>query len=349
MSLGGALVWAWQNSAAAPSLTSLNYDQADTAGGGQSIVATGTNLSSATSVTVGGTSATITGNTSTTVTFTMPAKAAGSHNVVVTTAGGSSNALTIEAWDPGQITGTTGWWENYTGGATLAARSGSVAGSSYPVGTGVAAGPTVGGFGTVDCKNAGGTSGRMATGDGGTHPTTYLEQYVSITSGSPGGGNLGWCLFKPDAASAYAGAGSPYNNAGLLGTGAGGYFILGHSDAGVTASWYDGNYNEATKACTTGTGNGGVGAWHMAVLSYDGTNLRASVDGSSLASASVAKGFPNSPGGNNTYTIHMGNNYNAGGPFDGLVLAWGFGKEGTTDANVTKLRKWGMQRFGVTV
>ena len=84
--------------ASAPTLSSLDFDLADTLGGG-SITATGTDLSGA-SVTVGGTSATVTGSTSTTVTFTMPAKSAGSHNVVATTGAGSSNALTIEAWAP---------------------------------------------------------------------------------------------------------------------------------------------------------------------------------------------------------------------------------------------------------
>jgi hypothetical protein len=58
-------------------------------------VATGTGLDGATSVTVGGTSATITDNDATTVTFTTPAKAAGSHDVVVTTAGGPSDALPL--------------------------------------------------------------------------------------------------------------------------------------------------------------------------------------------------------------------------------------------------------------
>ena len=49
-----------------PVLSSLNYTQGDIAGGGQSIVAIGTNLYPATAVTIGGNSATITANTLTT-------------------------------------------------------------------------------------------------------------------------------------------------------------------------------------------------------------------------------------------------------------------------------------------
>lgn len=83
-----------------PHLTSLNFTQADSAGG-DAVTITGTDIGSATGCTVGGTTATITSNpNSTTLTFTMPAKAAGSYNVVVTTAAGTSNALSIEAWAP---------------------------------------------------------------------------------------------------------------------------------------------------------------------------------------------------------------------------------------------------------
>lgn len=97
-----------------PNLTSLDFDVADT-DAGDSITITGTNLSSASSCTVGGTSATITNNTSTTLTFTMPAKAAGSYNVQVTTAAGSSNTLSIEAWNPGQIANIDGYFDSRKG------------------------------------------------------------------------------------------------------------------------------------------------------------------------------------------------------------------------------------------
>lgn len=98
--------------AVAPVLTSLNFDLADTGGGGQNIVATGTDLAGALSATWGGTACTVIGSTSTTVTVQLPAKAAGSHDLIVTTAGGASNALPIEAWDPKQITGVDGYFDS---------------------------------------------------------------------------------------------------------------------------------------------------------------------------------------------------------------------------------------------
>ena len=103
--------------AAAPVLSSLNFTLADT-GGGDSITITGTNLASASSCTVGGTAATITANTSTSLTFTMPAKAAGSYSVQVTTAGGSSNTLALEAWSPAQITGIEAYFDSRKGVTT---------------------------------------------------------------------------------------------------------------------------------------------------------------------------------------------------------------------------------------
>lgn len=137
----GALVWALlaPSGAGTPSLTSLNYTLADTAGGA-SITITGTNLASATSCTVGGTSATITGNTATTLTFTMPAKTAGTHNVQVTTAGGSSNTLTIEAWSPAQITGIDAYLDSRKGvavaGSTLTSWTEQTRSAAYaPVAT----------------------------------------------------------------------------------------------------------------------------------------------------------------------------------------------------------------------
>ena len=87
-----------------PTLTSLDYDLADTAGG-DSITITGTDLWNAIACTVGGTPATITSNTSTSLTFTMPPKSAGIHDVRVTTDEGAGNTLSIETWDPSLPTG----------------------------------------------------------------------------------------------------------------------------------------------------------------------------------------------------------------------------------------------------
>ncbi|OYW21524.1 MAG: hypothetical protein B7Z52_00740, partial [Burkholderiales bacterium 12-64-5] len=75
---------------AAPTVTSLATTSGPTAGG-TTVVITGTNLSAATGVKFGTTSATgLTANTATSITVTAPAGSAGTVDVTVTTAGGTS-------------------------------------------------------------------------------------------------------------------------------------------------------------------------------------------------------------------------------------------------------------------
>lgn len=74
-----------------PTITSISPDAGPVAGG-QSVTINGTNLSTATSVTLGGTAATITAIAGNSVTVTTPAHAAGAVNVVVTTGGGSGTS-----------------------------------------------------------------------------------------------------------------------------------------------------------------------------------------------------------------------------------------------------------------
>jgi uncharacterized repeat protein (TIGR02543 family) len=75
-----------------PTITSLSVTTG-LAAGGTSTVITGTNLNSATSVTVGGSTASIVSNTSTDITITTPVGTDGAKNVVVTTAGGSATSV----------------------------------------------------------------------------------------------------------------------------------------------------------------------------------------------------------------------------------------------------------------
>lgn len=98
----------------APVLSSVDFDLFDVAGG-ESITITGTGLGSATLCTVGGTSCTITANTPTSLTFTTPAKTAGSYNLQVTTAGGASNTISLEAWSPASISGIDSYFDSRKG------------------------------------------------------------------------------------------------------------------------------------------------------------------------------------------------------------------------------------------
>ena len=75
-----------------PTITSLSVTTG-LAAGGTSTVITGTNLSSASSVTVGGSTASIISNTSTAITITTPSGTDGAKNIVVTTAGGAVTSV----------------------------------------------------------------------------------------------------------------------------------------------------------------------------------------------------------------------------------------------------------------
>lgn len=109
--LGGhRMCRAVKSAGAAPTVTSLNYDQGDVNGGGQDIIITGTNLTGATAVTFLGTSATsYTVDSATQITATLPAHAAGTGNVEVTTPGGS-DTIAFEYWDPASVANIEHRW-----------------------------------------------------------------------------------------------------------------------------------------------------------------------------------------------------------------------------------------------
>jgi len=88
---------------ALPTLTSISPALGRLTGG-QTATLTGTNLSTASTVTFGGTTATIVAVTATTVTVTTPAKAAGAVSVSVTTAGGTATKATAFTYRMSDIT-----------------------------------------------------------------------------------------------------------------------------------------------------------------------------------------------------------------------------------------------------
>ena len=75
-----------------PAINSLSITEGTTAGGTSTVIS-GTNLETATSVTVDGNPATIVSNSSTTISITTPAGSEGAKNVVVNTAGGSATIV----------------------------------------------------------------------------------------------------------------------------------------------------------------------------------------------------------------------------------------------------------------
>ena len=324
-------------------LLSLNYDQGDTLGGGQNIVITGTNLGSVTAVNFGGTAAAIVSNTSTTVTCTLPAKSAGVTTVNVVTGGVASNTLSFEYWDPGELTSTTGFWENYTGSPWIA-RAGSVGGKLNAVSTnGLSVGTGSGGFSSAQFAG-GGNTGRLKSSTPDT--TRYINQWYS-QQGSGTTASIIWALAKPATSGGAYSAGAPYLDRAIIGTDAGGYLILSHNNSGFLGNVYDGAYDAAIAPCTFGTGASGLNAWHMAVFRTTTSVSQMSVDGSLLANASTTQNLSVAVG--SPYVLQIGTDYSGGNQFGGEILAFGATRADGSDADVLKLRKWAMQRFGVTV
>ena len=187
---------------AAPTVTSVSPTAGPT-GGGNTVTITGTNLSNASAVTFGATAATgWTVNSATQITATAPANSAGTYDIRVTTAGGTSavsaadqytyiNAPTVTSVSP--IAGPTG------GGQTVVI-----------TGTGFAAAPGTGAvkFGAANATytinsntqitatspaNSAGTYDVTVTTPGGTSATSAADQYTyinapTVTSVSPTSG-----------------------------------------------------------------------------------------------------------------------------------------------------------------
>ncbi len=238
-----------------PTLMALDYNLADTAGG-DSITITGTSLGGATSCTIGGTVATITANSATSITFVMPAKAAGTHDVVVTTASGMSNTLTIEAWSPNQITGIDGYFDSRKGltlsGSTVTAWQEQSRGQAYAA-TGVptriqdAFRPGVPGvrYGAGSNTHAGtarnlpGSNSVFWVGKWTGNSTSRTTYGVARNVVSNGTGYNGWGMYG-DGLDIYTfSTGSQFGNRGsALNTGQ--TFLVGWTHAGSTAKAYVG-------------------------------------------------------------------------------------------------------------
>ncbi|OGE48070.1 hypothetical protein PENARI_c033G06413 [Penicillium arizonense] len=188
----------------APTITRISPTSGPNSGG-TTVLITGTNLATPTTVTFGGTAATVNSSTATSISVVSPAHAAGAARVVVTTAGGTSTQpvnftyITVAAPVITSISPTSG---PVSGGNTVTINGtnlqfttgvtfGTTAASSFAVlsSTQVAAVAPAGtaGNSTVSVTNAAGTSG--------TIPYTYngvaapVANSVSPDTGPTAGGN----------------------------------------------------------------------------------------------------------------------------------------------------------------
>lgn len=308
----------------APAITSLNYDQGDVAGGGQSIVITGTDLSSASNVSFGGTSATITGNTSTTVTVTLPTKTAGATTVSVTTPGGTSGTLAFEFWAPSTEASCTQFNDSIsnaysaTGDGSWAARTGSTL-VSGAIGT-----PTA-------------TSGRP-TGDGST--ANGLETPTAYTLFDTSGGSKGTFIAVANVSAPAAPDASPFNDAAVLSKTGDGTFGLGFNNSGANAYMFDsalGGYRQKSQTMAAGLHS-------MQMRFQDGTGLGCKVDSGSWPSDAT---LTTASFSNVKCNLLLGWSGTIGA-LNGQLYAIAFFNVRISDGVSTKVSKWAQQRFGVT-
>lgn len=305
----------------APSISSLNYDQGDVAGGGQSIIITGTNLSSASAVSFGGTSATITGNTSTTVTVTLPAKTAGATTVSVTTPGGTSGTLAFEFWAPStdgtctQLNDSVSNSYSATGDGSWAARVGSTLVS------GTAGTPTA---------SSGKPSFDGSTANGLETPLAY-----TLTNSGAATGTFA-AIFTSNAASAPAG--SPFNDRAIVSKTGDGTMGIGFNTSGIRGYVFTGTYQEATATCATG-------GLHLGIMRFaNASHVGAKVDGGAWSTTTFGGSISYS---NTVCLLGLGWDYSVS-KFNGTISAFVAFSSSVSDATATKIYKWAQQRFGVT-
>lgn len=210
--------------AAAPTLASLNYSLADIAGGGQSIIATGTNCAAVTAVNIWGATVAPSATTATTVTFTAPAHAAGTTTVSITSPGGTSGTLAFESWSPLQITGIDAYLDANKGvTATPPAVSAWLDQS-------------------VNARN-------FTQATGAARPTQTASQFGALPSIRFGGAQVmtlaavvalsgGKSIFAVAKWSASV-AGNPYPGMAFVGEVIGGYASFGTDAGGIALQQYD--------------------------------------------------------------------------------------------------------------
>lgn len=113
-------------------------------------------------------------------------------------------------------------------------------------------------------------------------------------------GSAVWALFYIISAATDSGAGTRYNNPGVIAHNGGGtIFNISVSTAGVAVNMYDAAWKEINFACA-------VGSWHLMQVTHDGTDLKARLD--------LAGSFTTTPCGTvgwDAASLVMGRNYSA--------------------------------------
>lgn len=315
--------------AVAPTLSSANYTQGDTVGGGQPIVLTGTwDVGSAVpqidGVDLG--AGTYTVDSATQITFTLPAHAAGAASITVRDAGGTSGGLAFTYWGASALL-LYGWWQASYAGSPWGGSASAGSSGSRPLSEATnppTVGTPVGGF-------------NPASFDGVDDLLTAFGQgsdYYSAAAYS------GWALVNlvsshTDSATAYL------NDAILSAATSAAHGVTVRSSGLVQAFSYD---------TSSGLIDGPTSAFSFGVpqlvqWKYDGTNLKIRVNGGAWTSSARS----NLGAAWDTQGMQYGKNPNSAPYLDGDALDLALTNVAISDADFDRIRAYMNQRYGVSV
>lgn len=165
-----------------------------------------------------------------------------------------------------------------------------------------------------------------------TSGSTTMTNYITISAYSY------FTLFNADTASADVGSTTPYNNPALFSSDGGG-MGLSFSDAGVGA-WHFNGTDYHTISVSTTTNN-----WHLAIVTYDGTDLTTYVD--SMSGSAQTRSHADSSV--LTYTLHVGTNYSISAFFDGRIEEIGFIKTALTSDQRGVIKTYINNKYGLSL
>lgn len=303
----------------APTLSSVDISIGDRAGG-VTIVLAGTDLTGTTGVTLGGTACTsVVVDSDIQVTCVTPAKALGTYDIVLTTAGGSDTlSSAYEAWDPSAMSPTL-WVRGDYAGSPWADESGG--GNNLTEATNPpAVGTALNGWDPADFDGA---------NDNMTAPSTAATYFTASAY-------TVWAVFLADTVPADPGAGSRYATECLL-SDSDAYLGLALTDSGLTWEIADGINPASTVTATFGTA-----AYHLGLVSASGGTLSVAVDNGTPQTE--AYGSIGALAG----TLKVGANFDASAVVDGRLIDFGICATDQSSLRA-KLRAYVNTRYGLSV
>lgn len=311
----------------APRINSLNYSQGDVGGGGERIVLTGTGFSRATNVLFGSTPSVFDVVSNTQISAVLPAGSAGDTSIVVIGPGGTSNSYAFEYWSPAQLS-PVHWLRapNYT---------------DTPSGVWTDEGSLLDNFVEVtNFPTAGAALGTYASTADFDGVNDILQSTTNVNSTITGADFFIWCLFNGDV----AGVDPTTYNGNLIADYTNAELGIEWSTSGVAGTILEGAAVYQSSAFIAAP----AATWNLVMMQCDSSSVGSegmiALNDSSWTTWSVTGGYgPAAPG-----PFGLGRSFE-NKFFDGKQAEIGVVNSTISAINVTKLRKYMEQRYGVDV